>query len=44
VVLVGLSEDFARGHPAVTLMEFESGHELTDVLEPMWSAVEKFLF
>jgi hypothetical protein len=44
VVPVGLSEDFARSHPAVTLMEFESGHELTDVLEPMWSAVKKFLF
>jgi hypothetical protein len=44
VVPVGLSQDFARSHPAVTLMEFESGHELTDVLEPMWSAVEKFLF
>jgi hypothetical protein len=44
VVPVGLSEDFARSHPAVTLTEFESGHELTDVLEPMWSEVEKFLF
>ncbi len=44
VVPVELSEDFARTHPAVTLIEFDSGHELTDVLEPMWSAVEKFLF
>jgi pimeloyl-ACP methyl ester carboxylesterase len=44
VVPVGLSEDFARTHSAVTLMKFDSGHELTDVLEPMWSGVEKFLF
>jgi hypothetical protein len=44
VVPVVLSRNFARSHPAVTLMEFDSGHELTDVLEPMWSAVDKFLF
>jgi len=44
VVPVGLSEDFARCHPAVTLMKFDSGHELTDVLEPMWSVVKRFLF
>jgi uncharacterized protein len=44
VVPVRLSEDFARSHPAVKLIKFDSGHELTDVLEPMWSAVERFLF
>lgn len=44
VVPVELSEEFARMHPAVTLLKFDSGHELTDVLEPMWAAVEKFLF
>lgn len=44
VVPVGLSEEFARSHPAVTLIKFDSGHELTDVLEPMWSGVETFLF
>ena len=44
VVPIGLSEEFARAHPAVTLLKFDSGHELTDVLEPMWGAVEKFLF
>ncbi len=44
VVPVELSEGFARTHSAVTLIKFDSGHELTDVLEPMWSAVEKFLF
>ena len=44
VVPVGLSEEFARTHSAVTLIKFDSGHELTDVLEPMWSAVERFMF
>lgn len=44
VVPVGLSEGFARTHSAVTLIKFDSGHELTDVVEPMWSAVEEFLF
>jgi len=43
VVPVSLSEEFAARHPSVTLIEFDSGHELTDVMEPMWKAVEQFL-
>lgn len=44
VVPVELSENFAAAHPNVTLVRFESGHELTDVLEPMWSSVQDFLW
>jgi pimeloyl-ACP methyl ester carboxylesterase len=44
VVPVGLSEEFVARHSNATLHKFASGHELTDVLEPMWEAVEKFLF
>jgi pimeloyl-ACP methyl ester carboxylesterase len=44
VVPVGLSEEFAVTHPNATLHKFDSGHELTDVLEPMWKALERFLF
>jgi pimeloyl-ACP methyl ester carboxylesterase len=44
VVPVSLSEEFAARHPNATLYTFDSGHELTDVLEPMWQAVESFLF
>jgi pimeloyl-ACP methyl ester carboxylesterase len=43
IVPVSLSEEFAAGHPNVTLIKFDSGHELTDVVEPMWRAVEGFL-
>jgi pimeloyl-ACP methyl ester carboxylesterase len=43
VVPVSLSEEFAARHSNVTLIEFDSGHELTDVVEPMRSAVERFL-
>jgi pimeloyl-ACP methyl ester carboxylesterase len=44
VVPVGLSEQFAARHPNISLMKFDSGHELTDVLDPMWNAVRDFLF
>lgn len=43
VVPVSLSEQFAASHPNARLARFDSGHELTDVLEPMWSAVREFL-
>jgi hypothetical protein len=43
VVPVGLSEVFAERHSNVTVLKLDSGHELTDVLEPMWEAVESFL-
>jgi len=43
VVPVEVSKDFASMHAHVTLRLFDSGHELTDVLEPMWSEVSAFL-
>ncbi len=44
IVPVSLSEEFVARHPDAILHKFDSGHELTDVLEPMWEAVESFLF
>ena len=43
VVPAQASIDFARTHPNATLRLLNSGHELTDVLEPMWSEVAPFL-
>ena len=36
-------EEFQALHPAAQLHLFESGHELTDVLEPMWRLTAEFL-
>ena len=44
VVPIGVSEVFAASHPNVTLRRFDSGHELTEVLQPMWEGMEAFLF
>lgn len=38
-----LSEEFAAKHANVHLEMFESDHELTNVLEPMWDRMMKFL-
>ncbi len=38
-----LSEQFAASHPNVELRLMPSGHELTDVLDPMWEAIQTFL-
>ena len=43
VVPASVSKAFAEGHPNVTLRLFDSGHALTDVLEPMWTATAGFL-
>jgi hypothetical protein len=43
VVPVELSRVYAYGHPNVVLREFESGHELTNVLEVLWRETEEFL-
>jgi uncharacterized protein len=43
VVPASVSKAFAEGHPNVTLRLFDSGHELTDVLDPMWAATAGFL-
>ncbi len=38
-----LSERFAEGRANVELILYDSDHQLLDMLEPMWSAVEKFI-
>ena len=43
VVPAEISRVYAARHPNTRLVLFESGHELTDVLEPMWLEVSKFL-
>ena len=43
VVPAALSRDYAARHPNVRLVLLESGHELTDVLDPMWSQVSDYL-
>ena len=43
VVPAGHSITFARQHPNVELHLFDSGHELTDVLDAMWREIERFL-
>ena len=37
------SQEFARLHKNVELHVWQSGHELTNVLEPMWERVRSFL-
>jgi len=43
VVPAAISSEYAAGHPGVRLVLLESGHELTDVLEPMWIEVSRYL-
>jgi pimeloyl-ACP methyl ester carboxylesterase len=43
VVPCQVSHDFALGHTRVRLAVFQSGHELTDVLEGLWREVSGFL-
>jgi pimeloyl-ACP methyl ester carboxylesterase len=43
VVPAHISIAFAASHPNVTLHLMESGHELTDVLDPMWDKIRGFL-
>jgi len=43
VVPAWISEVYASSHPNIKLVLLESGHELTDVLEPMWLEVSNFL-
>lgn len=43
VVPASFSEDFRALHPHAELRLFDSGHELTDVLEPMWQETCRFL-
>ncbi len=43
VVPVAQSRRFAAGRENIRLLEFRSGHELTDVLNDMWTAARVFL-
>jgi len=43
VVPASISASYAARHPNVTLRLFDSGHELTDVLEDLWSETAAFL-
>jgi hypothetical protein len=43
VVPAWISSGYASRRPNIHLVLFESGHELTDVLEPMWIEISKFL-
>ena len=43
VVPAEISRAYAARHPNTRLVLFESGHELTDVLEPMWLEIRNFL-
>lgn len=43
VVPAALSEAFAEGRPNVELRLFDSGHELTDVLDELWASTASFL-
>jgi pimeloyl-ACP methyl ester carboxylesterase len=43
VVPASVSQQFCATRPKARLVLMESGHELTDVLEPMWNETRKFL-
>jgi hypothetical protein len=43
VVPAAISRGFAARHSNVTLRLFDSGHELTDVLEDLWDETARFL-
>jgi hypothetical protein len=43
VVPSAISSEYAASHPNVRLRLYDSGHELSDVLEPMWEEVAGFL-
>jgi pimeloyl-ACP methyl ester carboxylesterase len=43
VVAVAQSRRFAAARDNIQLLEFQSGHELTDVLDDMWSEARAFL-
>jgi pimeloyl-ACP methyl ester carboxylesterase len=43
VVPVEISRAFAARHSNVKLVEYASGHELTDLTEPMWEQTASFL-
>ncbi len=42
VVPVSVSQDFARTHPWVELLEWDSDHQLTDKNEQIWQEIRRF--
>jgi uncharacterized protein len=44
VVPAAISSAYSARRPNVELVLLESGHELTDVLEPMWRRISDYLF
>ena len=43
IVPAAISSAYAKGHAHVKLALMDSGHELTDVLDPMWAQIAGFL-
>jgi pimeloyl-ACP methyl ester carboxylesterase len=43
VVPAEISRVYAARHPNTSLVLFESGHELTEVVEPMWAQISVYL-
>ena len=43
LVPIRQSRGYVAEHPNIQLMEFRSGHELTDVVDDMWRAAREFL-
>jgi uncharacterized protein len=43
VVPLQQSLTYAQSHPNVTVKSYDSGHELTDVLDAMWAEAEAFV-
>jgi pimeloyl-ACP methyl ester carboxylesterase len=43
VVPAEISGEYVARHPNATLRLFDSGHELSDVMEPMWAETARFL-
>lgn len=43
VVPIEVSRDYVRRHPHAKLKEFDSGHEMTEVMEDLWRETAAFL-
>jgi hypothetical protein len=43
LVPIAQSRSYAANRPNIRLLEFKSGHELTDVLDDMWLAAREFV-
>ncbi len=43
VVPITYSQRFVSEHPAAKLLQFSTGHEMTDSLDALWNEVSRFL-